>query len=65
MHRELVEEVVLDGPDGLEARLLGDLHLLEGLPEAVVEGGLAPGTRALDLVQQVEAHGLSSAGWLG
>jgi hypothetical protein len=59
MHRELVEEVVLDGPDGLEVRLL------EGLPEAVVEGGLAPGTRALDLVQQVEAHGLSSAGWLG
>ena len=54
--RILLEEVVLDGPHGVEAHLVGDAHLLEA---AVVDGVLdvvLPGTGNRDFVEDAETH---------
>jgi hypothetical protein len=53
-----LEEVVLDLPDVVEAKPVGELHLLEGILQQAVLGALVlPGTRVLMLVEDAEAHG--------
>src|SRR5205807_297213 len=52
---EALQEVVLDAPHVVEADLLGQLHLLDGLPVDVGLGGPELGVH-LHLVQQPELH---------
>ena len=55
--RVLLEEVVLDRPDLVEAQLVRQLHLLERI---VVDGALRltrPGARDRQLVEESEFHG--------
>jgi hypothetical protein len=54
--RVLLEEVVLDLPDHVEADAIGDLDLLEGVLEQPVLGVLAPRPGELVLVEDAEAH---------
>jgi len=49
---------MLDREHVREADLLGHLHLLQRLPEAVGDGRLRPGTWDFDLVEQTEPHRL-------
>ena len=58
-------EVVLDQPDGVEAELVGQLDLLEGLgvglllrPPLVLGELTGPGAGDVDLVEQVQLQGL-------
>ncbi len=52
----LVEEVVLDGPDGVEAEPVGQLDLLERVVERGHRAVLSPGPRDGQLVHQGELH---------
>ena len=54
--RVLLEEVMLDGPHGVEAELVGQTHLLEGV---LVDGTLdavGKGTRDRQLEEETELH---------
>src|SRR5207253_5921222 len=54
--RVLLEKVMLDRPDVVEAELVGELHLLEGV---VVHGALGlarPRARDRELVEEAELH---------
>ncbi len=58
--RILLEEVMLDGEDRLEAQLVGQFHLLQA---AIVDGffGFAgPWTRNRDFIEESEFHGLGT-----
>ena len=52
----LLEEVVLDLPDGVEARAVGDLDLLERVLDQPVLGVGLPRARQLMLVEDPEPH---------
>ena len=52
----LLEEVVLDLPDGVDAERVGRGALLERVLQQRVLGVLVPGTRQLMLVEETEAH---------
>jgi hypothetical protein len=55
--RVLFEEVVLDGPDLVEAKFVGETHLFKA---AVVDGVLGlgfPWARDRDLIEDAELHG--------
>ena len=54
--RVLLEEVVLDLPDGVEPDAVGDLDLLERVVEQPVLPVVAPGPGQLVLVEDAEAH---------
>ena len=55
--RVLLEEVVLDLPHGVEAELVGQLDLVEGVLDELPLGVLGPGPRQLVLVEDAELHG--------
>ena len=56
----LLEEVVLDLPDVVEAQPVRELDLLESVVHEAVLGALVlPGSRILVLVEDSEAHELS------
>ena len=48
---ELLQEVVLDGPDRVEAEAVGELDLLERLVHAAVLAARVVGLRHLELVE--------------
>jgi len=60
-------EVVLDGPDGVEAHAVGQLDLFEGLAVGALlafalpigMGTLVPGLRGVHFVEKIELHGAS------
>ena len=63
--RVLLEEVVLDLPDVVEADPVGQLHLGERVLEERVLGALAvPGAGILVLIKDSETHGSSVSGFL-
>jgi hypothetical protein len=55
--RVLLEEVVLDGPEGMEAGLLPEHGLLERVLVRGVLLAVGEGLRHRDLVEQRELHG--------
>jgi hypothetical protein len=55
--RVLLEEVVLDGPERVEADLVAEHGLLDGLLVGAVLALGIPGPRHRDLVEQRELHG--------
>jgi hypothetical protein len=59
----LLEEVVLDLPDALEARALGDLDLFERVAEQVTLGARFPWPRELVLVRSRSARRPSEGKW--
>ena len=54
--RVLVEEVVLDGPEGVEPHLVAEAHLLDGLPVRAVLAVARPRLGHRDLVEHRELH---------
>ena len=54
--RVLLEEVMLDLPDVVEAQAVGQLYLLQRLLEEAVFVVAVPGTRELELVEDPESH---------
>ena len=58
--RVLLEEVVLDLPDGVEAHAVGELDLLEGVLDQALLAVVAPRAGELVLVEDPEAHGASA-----
>ena len=54
--RVLLEEVVLDLPDVLDAQAVGQLDLVEGVLHQLAFGVLLPGTADLVLVEDPELH---------
>src|SRR3954454_5036633 len=54
--RVLLEEVVLDLPDVVEASPVGQLHLLESVTQQLLVGAVLPRPRHLVLVEDPEAH---------
>src|SRR3954454_19524951 len=54
--RVLLEEVVLDLPDVVEARAVGELYLLESVAQQLLVGAVLPRPRHLVLVEDPEAH---------
>ena len=52
----LLEEVVLDLPDVLEAELVGELDLLEDLLEELLLVSVVPRPREVVLVEESEFH---------
>src|SRR5690606_24789450 len=63
----LLEEVVLDLPDVLDAEAVGVLDLVERVGDELLLAALGPRPRQLVLVEQAELHGvpLTSAPRLG
>src|SRR2546423_9605806 len=58
--RVLLEEVVLDLPDVIEAERVGQLDLFEGVPQQLFLGPGGPRPGQLVLVEQSEPHGAPS-----
>ncbi len=56
--RVLLEEVVLDLPDVLEAEPIGELRLGQRVLEQLELGPFVPRARELMLVEDPEAHGV-------
>ena len=54
--RVLLEEVVLDGPHRVEAELVGEAHLLEGVQVHLALGLVGPRPRHGQLVEDAELH---------
>ena len=54
--RILLEEVVLNGPHGVEAHLVGDAHLLQAAVVDGVLGVVLPGSGDRDFVEDAETH---------
>src|SRR6266851_10117458 len=54
--RVFLEEVVLDGPDMIEAQLVGQLHLLEAVVVNRALGLARPRPRDRNLVEKAELH---------
>ena len=54
--RVLLEEVVLDLPDVVDAQPVGQLHLLESVGKQPALVALAFGAGKLVLVEETEAH---------
>ncbi len=59
--REVLEEVVLDRPHRPEADVLGQLHLVDDVPEALGFGARVEPGRDLPLVEEAELHRISSS----
>ena len=53
----LLEEVMLDFPDVIDAEIVGQFDLRQRVLEQAMLGAFRPGTRQLVLVQKPEAHG--------
>src|SRR5215469_5653310 len=60
--RILFEKMMLDCPYGIEAELIGELHLLQAVVIDVLLGFAAPRTRDGNLIEQAELHGFTSIG---
>ena len=58
----LLEEVVLDLPDVLDAELVGELDLFERVLQRLVLRVLGPRTRQLVLVEDAEFHAAATSG---
>src|ERR1700687_2385521 len=56
--RILLEEMVLVGPDVVEAKTVGDLHLGQRMLDHAVLGPGIPRAWQLQLVNQAEPHGM-------
>ena len=59
--RVLLEEVVLDFPDEIEAHAVGELDLLERVGDELSLAVVPPRARQLVLVEDAEAHGSADA----
>jgi hypothetical protein len=54
--RVFLQEVVLHLPDIVEAELVGQLHLVEGVLEQLLLQPLGPGTGQLVFVKDAKSH---------
>ena len=57
----LLQEVVLDLPDHVEAETVGQLHLLQGVVDEPELAALVPGARELVFVEEAELHEAATA----